>query len=187
MVDMQSIYKKANSGTQLLDELRKMGKLDEVFKNFSKNSKDMYFTRYGNEYVDYAESTWQYTTIHLTDYTCIVEYSKKISGNVSVEDCSDTWTRYLASHLQGEGKEKYIEGLKEFANNVAQIIRREMLKSTMVEQAKENIINFEPDNSFIKKEIRKCTIEKRNMGTDEVQDILDKVREQSLEHSTNSI
>jgi len=187
MIDMKVVYKKAHSSTQLLDELRKMGKLNEVFKNFSKISKDMYFTRNDNEYVDYIESTWQYTMIYLTDYTCIVVNSKKISGADSVEDCSDTWTRYLASHLQGEEKEKYIEGLKEFANNVAQTIRREMLKSTMVEQAKENIINFEPDNSFIKKEIRKCKVENRAISLDDAQDILDKVREQSLEHSTNSI
>lgn len=192
MRDIKKIYRQANSGTELLEKLKKTGKLGEVFKNFSKKSKnDMNFAIFDNEYIDWIETTWNYTIIYITDYTCIQQHNNKINGVVSVDDCSDSWTKYLLSYLQGEERKKYIAGLEEFANNVAEGIKQEILKPTKVEHSKHDVSDLKPEDSIIKqvvaKEQKRCTVQKRNLSVDESGYVFDKLKEQDINHSTNSI
>ena len=117
------------------------------------------------------------------------ENNNKINGVVSVDDCSDAWTKYLISYLQGEEKERYIAGVEEFANRVAETIKQDILKSIKVEQVED--VNLKPEDSIIKqtvaKEQKRCTVERRNINAEEERYVLDKLREQDIKHSTNSI
>ena len=60
-----------------------------------------------------------------TDYTFISENG---------ENYSTEWIDYMASHLQGVEKQKYLAGVNEFAEKVAKIVRQDILDSVKVEK-----------------------------------------------------
>ena len=169
---IHELYKQ-NSSIDLLTRLNEQNKLSGAIGLFTKQLEDEFeFYTEKDEYSTRVETGWTYTRVQFTDYTYIKYIHRKRDGHTSFEDASEKWRKYLVSHLQGAEKEKYLQGLQQFADKMSESIKSYILQSVQVGQSQYDLIELADDDRLIKKEIEKAkTIDEM---VDEDIDVLDK-------------
>ena len=117
-----------------------------------------------NEYKLWRQCDCSDFKYHITDYSCVIEI--KCAGATAIRDFSDEWVAHLVEFLPDEYREKYLQGLPQFSDNVANALKQDVLKAVNIEQTKikRNIIDLDtPEERLIKKqiEVQKAEEEKR--------------------------
>ena len=178
-----------NSSIELVAKMLECGELSGVLGELSVNSW---------HYYDYYNATRRWTLTerecissvigkerlfyNITDYSCVVTRNKE--GCVEIKDWSDEWTAYLVKHLPTEHREKYLQGLQQFADNVANALKQDVLNVVNVEQTKikKDIIDLSTsEERLIKKQIEAKKAEEEKRKRKELEKIKEEEREKERE------
>ena len=175
MRDIRMLYLE-NSSVELLKRMEKLEILKDVYESFVQ---DPFMSSKSGPYLDNMDKKFkEYTCMtsidcrfrqcFITDYSFLVYSWYQGVPYIQMEDRSDKWSNYMMANLQGEDREKYLKGLREFARKVAVSKEKEILESANIEQSQSPIFSLQPKNRIVDKMITKHTNKKEKTTSDEL-------------------
>ena len=126
MKDIRLLYLE-NSSVELLRKMDKLEILKDVYESLVQ---DPFMSSKSGPYLDNIDKKFkEYTCMtsidccfrqcFITDYSFLVYSWYRSVPYKQMEDRSDKWCNYMVANLQGEDRENYLKGLREFARKVA--------------------------------------------------------------------
>lgn len=188
MKDIRLLYLE-NSSVELLREMDKLEILKDVYESFVQDpfmfSKSGIYENIGKnfkykEYTCMTHIDYHYRECYVTDYSFLIYSWYQGVPYKQMEDRSDKWRNYMMANLQGEDREKYLKGLREFARKVAVSKEKEILESANIEQSQNPRFSLQPKNRIVDKMITEQKIKEYNTKrTNEFFEELERLKEQS--------
>lgn len=158
MKDKYELYVE-NGSIEFLNKLYENKKLYDFFKGYEYVRMETHVAKRTNCFKVYdmiinpVDDQFENRNYYFADYFYLD------FGESGIYDESDRWIKYILKHLQGEERKKYLKGLQEFSEKMAQAVREDILKPAVTELEK---LNAKTEDNKSDKRLIEQQIQKHN-------------------------